>query len=175
MTLISSYRTAMIGQYEAALQTLQQSVETCPEDLWNTPVANHPFCECVFHALFFADLYLGPDVESLKSQEFHQTHPEIFRNYEELANRPPKLLYDTNMIEKYFAFVQQKLAVVLEQETEESLALPVGFDWLDIDRAELHPYNIRHIQHHAAQLNLKLRLNAHADPRWYRSGCVQMP
>jgi len=37
-------------------------------------------------------------------------------------------------------------------------------------RAELHVYNIRRIQHHAAQLNLRLRLDTNVDIPWIGSG-----
>lgn len=173
MNLLEHYRTAMKGQYEAALQTLNQCVELCPADHWDKPVAQNPFCECVFHALFFADLYLGNDTASLREQEFHRKHPEIFRDYEELEDCVPVALYDRVMIDQYAKFVAQKAHVVLDSESEESLAQTVGFEWLDIRRAEMHPYNIRHIQHHAAQLILKLRLGTQADPNWYRTASNQ--
>ena len=173
MSLLVDYRTAMAGQYEAALRTLMQCVEMCPTHLWNEPVAKNPFCECVFHALFYADLYLGQDVASLREQEFHQSHPEIFRDYEELENREPKLLYDVEMITEYFKFVAEKMEFVVSSETEETLAQPVDFEWLEIRRIEMHPYNIRHIHHHAAQLILKLRLESEANPIWYRTRQVR--
>ena len=37
-------------------------------------------------------------------------------------------------------------------------------------RAELHLYNIRHIQHHAAQLILRLRLDTDVDIPWVGRG-----
>ena len=90
--MLELYRASMIGQYEAAIATLSQCADLCPDELWNRPVAKHPFCESIFHALFFGDLYLGQNVESIREQPFHQDHPEIFRNYEELEFRLPVLL-----------------------------------------------------------------------------------
>ena len=37
-------------------------------------------------------------------------------------------------------------------------------------RAELHVYSIRHIQHHAAQLSLRLRLDAGVAIPWIGVG-----
>jgi len=37
-------------------------------------------------------------------------------------------------------------------------------------RAELHIYNIRHIQHYAAQLSLRLRLDTEVDIPWVSHG-----
>ena len=168
--MIEVYRKAMIGQYEAALFTLKDTTDICPDEMWNAPVSDNAFCECVFHALFFGGLYLGPNVEALRQQAFHLEHPEIFRDYEEMEDRKPELLYDRQMIETYFAFVHAKMLEVMAAETEASLAEPVGFPWLDIARTEMHPYNIRHLHHHAAQLSLKLRLETDLNPKWVKSG-----
>jgi hypothetical protein len=58
-------------------------------------------------------------------------------------------------------------------ETEQSLRAACKFAWLarlSMSRAELHVYNIRHIQHHAAKLSLRLRLDYGLDIRWVGSG-----
>ena len=43
-----------------------------------------------------------------------------------------------------------------------------AFDWLDLSIAELLLYNMRHVQHHAAQLNTLLRQHGTDAPRWVR-------
>ena len=45
-----------------------------------------------------------------------------------------------------------------------------GFEWCRFSRGELHLYNIRHIQHHAAQLSMRLRLDAKAQVPWVGTG-----
>jgi len=40
------------------------------------------------------------------------------------------------------------------------------FDWLEATFVELILYNIRHVQHHAAQLNLILRQTTDSAPGW---------
>lgn len=168
MSFLQVYRTATISQYRAAIATLMQCVDLCPDAMWEKPVAKNSFSESAFHALLFGDLYLGKDSDALREQPFHKDHPEIFRDYEELEDRAPQLLYSRSMLKDYSQFVEQKVVDVMNAETETSLAEAVGFEWLDITRAEMHPYNIRHIQHHAAQLILKLRLNTDVDPKWFR-------
>ncbi len=42
-----------------------------------------------------------------------------------------------------------------------------GFEWLDISVAETLLYNMRHVQHHAAQLNMLLQ-NIDSAPRWVK-------
>jgi uncharacterized damage-inducible protein DinB len=66
--------------------------------------------------------------------------------------------------------VRAKAARAIAAETAESLAGPSGFDWVKIPRGELYIYSIRHVQHHAAQLILRLRQGGPQDIPWFRSG-----
>ena len=45
-----------------------------------------------------------------------------------------------------------------------------GFFWRESSRAELHVYNLRHIQHHAAQLGLRFQLAGGAPLEWVSEG-----
>ena len=54
---------------------------------------------------------------------------------------------------------------VVLPETEAELSADAGFEWIPFSRAELHVYNIRHIQHHAAQLSLTLTKTNRAGSR----------
>ncbi|MCP4787371.1 MAG: hypothetical protein GY903_05905 [Fuerstiella sp.] len=58
--MLSIYRQATTNQFLAALSTLKKCVEQCPENLWHEPVVNLKYCQVVFYALFFTDVYLGP-------------------------------------------------------------------------------------------------------------------
>ena len=59
---------------------------------------------------------------------------------------------------------------VLAAETAERLEGPSGFERRDFSRAELHAMNIRHVQHHAAALGLRLKLDLSVDLPWFGSG-----
>jgi uncharacterized damage-inducible protein DinB len=41
-------------------------------------------------------------------------------------------------------------------------------EWVDVSHAELLLYNMRHVQHHTAQLNLMLRQETGSAPRWVK-------
>jgi hypothetical protein len=53
------------------------------------------------------------------------------------------------------------------------LAGPSGFRRRKCSRAELHVYNVRHIQHHAAQLILRLRLDTDVDVPWVGQAWIE--
>ena len=164
------FRQLTASQYEAALCTLHLCIERCPDLLWNRPVGNLAFCQVAFHTLFYTDYYLGPDEVSFREQPFHRDNAEFFRDYEELEDRPQVLLYDKPSIQKYFEYCRKKANNAIAAETIESLQAPCGFPRKSFSRAELYMYNLRHIQHHAAQLSLRLRLDAHEEIPWVRSG-----
>ena len=155
-------------QYEASLSMLNLAVVRCPESSWNQRVAAWKFCQAAFHAVFFADVYLQPsdDVDALKRQPFHVEHPADFRDYEELEDREQVLLYEKPFVVSYLQNVRRKAQETIARETSGELAGPSGFRRRNCSRAELHVYNIRHIQHHAAQLILRLRLDAGIDVPW---------
>ncbi len=168
--MLDTLKALITNQLEAALCTLNACIDECPEAAWDAPVANLAFCQVVFHTLFFADCSLGQNVESLREQTFHRNHKSFFRNYEELEDRKPELLYDQPSIVTYLEFCRHKASEVVAMETADTLSGRCGFEWLPVSRSELYIYNIRHIQHHAAQLSLRLRLDANTNIRWVKSG-----
>lgn len=170
--MLDVYKELVAHQYEAALVTLGLCIEACPEGAWDAAVANRPFCQVAFHTLFFADYYLSENEAAQREQAFHRERADIFRDYEELKPGEPQLLYERRDVNSYLAHCLNKAARVVGAETEASLAAPCGFPRKDFTRAEVHVYNIRHIQHHAAQLSLRLRLDFGTDIRWVRSGAV---
>jgi len=133
-------------------------------------VARYPFCQVAFHTLFFTDYYLEPEAESLRRQPFHVAHPDFFGDYEQLHDREPVSLYEKAQIELYLDFCRDKAAATIAAETAEELGAPTRFAHKRFSRAELHVYNIRHIQHHAAQLILRLRLDTNVDIPWIGTG-----
>ena len=168
--MLELFKELTISQYGAAIETLRKCIEGCPDEQWVGKVANHSFNESAFHALFFADVYLCNTLEELKQQPFHREHAEEFGNYEELEKKVPENSYTRAFVLKYLYFCLEKVSTVVGSETEDSLASETGIPWQEISRGELHTYNIRHLQHHAAQLILRLRLDTSVDIGWVRTG-----
>lgn len=168
--MLELFQKTIVSQYEATLCTLNECVARCPEEMWQGPVVNHPFSQTVFHTLFFADLYLGENMAAQPEQVFHQKHKSEFADYEQLEHRIPLGTYEKSFIKDYLGFCRDKAAAVVWSESAELLTLPSGFPWIEAPRAEVHLYNIRHIQHHAAQLILRLREKAAIDMPWVKSG-----
>jgi hypothetical protein len=56
----------------------------------------------------------------------------------------------------------------MEALTNEKVNTRFGFEWIEGSIAELYLYNLRHVQHHAAQPNLILRQTIESAPRWVK-------
>lgn len=168
--MIDAVKQLLANQFEASLCTLYHCVARCPDRLWNAPVARYPFCQVAFHTLMFVDVYLGLDEESVRGQPFHLANPQLFGDYEQLADREPVSLYEKSQIIQYLDFCRTKAATTIAAETAADLAAPTRFPRRNFSRAELHIYSIRHIQHHSAQLILRLRLDSDVDIPWIGSG-----
>src|SRR5688500_16463564 len=99
--MLNTFKELVAHQFDAAFCTLNACIDRCPETAWNARVANHKFCQVVFHTLFYADFYLGPDEQSFRQQPFHRENERFFRDYEEFEDRAPVLLYDKGAIKAY--------------------------------------------------------------------------
>ena len=169
METLTTLKELLAHQYEAALTTLGLCIDRCPEELWHGKVGNRSMCQVAFHTLFFADYYLGENEAAQLEQAYHKERAAVFRDYEELQPRVPVLLYERGDVVDYLQFCLAKAERTVMRESEEVLAGPCNFPRKSFSRAELHVYNIRHIQHHAAQMSLRLRLDAGVEIPWVRS------
>jgi hypothetical protein len=160
------------SQIDAALVTVDECIRACPESHWNVNVGTLKFSQVCFHTLFFADLYLSrtENLDALKAQRFHQEHREDFKDYEEAEDRKQANVYSRAFIEAYLLHCRAKAREIIFAETAETLSGASGFSWRKCNRGELHIYNTRHIQHHAAQLSLRLRLDVNANVPWVSHG-----
>lgn len=157
----------IISQITASLDALKYCIDACPESEWQEAHKDAPFSQVVFHTLFYADYYLGRDSDPFKEQPFHIGHKAIFKDYEELEDRIPQSLYEKNFCLDYLGHCRSKLKAVAEAETAETLAGGSGIAFRKISRTELYVYNMRHIQHHAAQLGLRIQIVAGREIPWF--------
>ncbi len=168
--MYEAFKKLIANQYEASLCTVAHCVERCPDSHWDTPIAKYPLSQVVFHTLFFADFYLGIDEDSFSQQPFHKENRDLFADYEQLKDQEPESVYSREQITLYGKFCRDKASVTIGEETERTLCMVDRLARRNFSRAELHVYNIRHIQHHAAQLVLRLRIDTDVDIPWVGSG-----
>ena len=170
MLMLDTFKEVIGNQFDAALCTLSTCIDRCPDAAWKSKIVNYEFSQVTFHTLIFTDFYLGDGDETFRRQPFHLDNKGCFGDYEEFEHRVPVTLYERPFIQSYVAHCRAKASEVIAAETAESLTAQSPFSWLTFSRAEVHVYNIRHIQHHSAQLILRLRRDYEQDMPWFRSG-----
>jgi hypothetical protein len=160
LTLESFWETLVWQQFGAAIDMLENAMQACPEELWSDRSQRPEFWYTVFHTLFFLDFYL--------SDSDHGFAPPAPFTLDELdpAGVMPDRVYTKDELQKYLEHGRKKCRETIAALTEEKARQRCGFEWVDVSVAELMLYNMRHVQHHTAQLNLMLRRTVDAAPRW---------
>lgn len=151
--------TFLWQQFGAAIDMLKNAITACPEELWDE---DPKFCQVAHHTLFFLNYYLSDDTPG----ESDYSPPPPFTK-SEFEDVPPLVKYDKEQLLMYLRLGREKLHEQLSGNTAEQL-LTKRFvnQYKDFTLFELLLYNMRHVQHHAAQLNLLLRQREVIPPDW---------
>jgi len=165
--MTATFKSLIFNQMTASLDMLKYCIDACPKSEWHEAHKDAPFSQVVFHTLFYADFYLGRDSIPFKEQTFHVKHKDIFGEYEEMEDKIPENLYERVFCLEYLAHCTNKVKATIESETSDSLSGNSGIDFRETSRAELFVYNIRHIQHHAAQLGLRIQAVTGKEMPWF--------
>lgn len=164
----SAWNTILWQQFGAAIDTLDNAIRACPDALWRTALwgagtPEAPFAQfwyLTFHTLFWLDLYLTGAVEGFSP-------PPPF-TLEELdpAGVLPVAPYSRDEMRAYLAHCRRRCQAVLASLTGDQAQHVCRFPWGEITFGALLLYNMRHVQEHAAQLNMLLGQMIGSAPGW---------
>jgi hypothetical protein len=147
-------------QFGATVDMLENALTACPNELWNT---GSKFWYLGYHTLYWLDYYLSADTPMEK--DFVPPPPFTKSEFEE--NEMPERVYEKAELLAYCQFGRRKLLELLTRLTAEELQTKrFVSEWKDYTIFEMLLYNMRHVQHHAAQLNLLLRQGGSDVPKW---------
>jgi len=124
------------------------------------------FWYLAYHTLFWLDYYLAES-----EQGFAPPAPYTLGELDP-AGVYPERAYSKSELLAYLAHGREKLRQAFRSLTEARAAERCGFASREMSVFELRLYDMRHVQHHTAQLNLILRQSAHDPPRWVGRGKV---
>ncbi len=147
-------------QFGAAINTLENAITACPEELWFDNDKHPPFWALVHHTLFWLDYYMS---ESTK--DFAPPEPFGMEEMDPAGVLSPRP-YTKEESQSYLEHCRKKCRETIESMNDELAAKTYNFRKATLSFAELLLYNMRHVQHGAAQLNLILRQNTNSAPRW---------
>ncbi len=161
------------SQYSAALAMLENAIRAYPVHLWSKPNEVPVWREddivgpwyLAYHTLFFLDYYL---TES--DVEFAPPPPYTMGEMDPSGVLPDRAYTQEEMLD-YLNYGREKARQFVAALTDENATEITRYDPRDLGRLELILYSLRHNQHHAAQLNLLLRLGTGKPaPRWVGKG-----
>lgn len=154
------WKDLLESQLGATIDMLENAVLACPDDLWSDRSRRPEYWYLVYHTLFFLDLYLSGTLEGFA--------PPAPFNLDEIdpAGILPERPYTKEELLAYLQHGRRKARATLQALTDEKAGQRCEFDWVEASFAELILYSIRHVQHHAAQLNLILRQTTDSAPGW---------
>lgn len=150
MRAMADIRAVLQSQYLAALEMLSKAVVACPDARWSAPGPN-PFWQVAYHALFYTHLYLQPSEADFRPWSGHRAQNQFLGEVPWPPFGPPEVSepFTRDEVIEYLALCERE---VVRCVSLVDLDDPSGFDWLPFGKLELQIYNIRHIQHHAAEL-----------------------
>lgn len=153
-------RSILWRQFGAAIDMLENAIRACPDKVWGDRPGWHEFWYLASHTLFWLDYYLTDSPEG-----FSPPAPFGLEELDPAGVLPPRV-YTKEELLRYLEHGREKCRTVIASLTETKAALPCDFFRPGFTYLELHLYNMRHVQHHAAQLNLLLRQQIDSAPRW---------
>lgn len=162
--MIDFWRSAIRQQFHAAIDMLANAIKACPDSVWYGQ-GQGAFWYLAFHVLFFLDLYLSSKGES----EFRPPPPFGLSELEDEAV-VPEPVHGKDELLGYIEHCRKRLDAVMAGMTETWATEPCPFPYRAMSNGELLLYNMRHVQHHAAQLNMRLRQTTNSAPRWVSKG-----
>ena len=142
-------------QFGAALDMLENAIMACPDKLWNNESL---FWYWAYHTLFFVDYYL-----STEPDKFFPPSPFTLSEFE--AGKMPERVYTKDELLDYVSHCRSKCRQFIGSLTDELAAHRFVNSYCNFSMLELTLDNMRHIQHHTAQLNGMLRKEGITPPR----------
>jgi hypothetical protein len=157
---METWKKVLWPQFGAAIDMLENALVQCPTDLWGDRTRRPEFWYIVYHTLFFLDLYLSGSVEGFA--------PPAPFTLDELdpAGVMPERVFTKEELHDYLKHCRRKCRETIESLTEERARERCVLAWGEVSFAELLLDNMRHVQHHAAQLYLILRQQTDSAPPW---------
>ena len=172
ITNTETLRSVLKSQYHAALAMLGETLKRCPDDVWFSTEHLNSFWQVAYHTLFFAHLYLQPNEGAFRPWEHHQAQVQHEDGLAGPADPDSTLPLIPEPYTRAEVLTYWKFCDELVDGAVDALNLhdPLsGFSWYKVGKFEHQIINIRHIQHHTAQLADRLRSQADIGIKWVGS------
>jgi hypothetical protein len=145
-------KSAVWQQLGAAIDTLADAIDLCPDDQWTMFVYRDEdderfgqFWFVAYHCVFWLDRFLqgGDNAAFLPPAPF-------------IRGRLPDAPYTKADVRGYLTRCRQQGQVIIEALTDESAFRICKYEWMEPTFLELMMYVMRHLMEHSAELTLRL-------------------
>ena len=150
-------RSALKSQYHAALGTLREAIEKCPDSMWNDPADRSPaFWRVAYHTLFYAHFYSQQSQEAFTPWARHREEANFLGGNPYDNDPPPKPCepFTRDDLLEYWRVCDGAIDDAVDKLI--SRPLNAAFPGTRCPNSSTSTFNIRHIQHHAAVLSNRL-------------------
>lgn len=145
-------KSELANQYRIALAMLRGVIAETAEDTWvYTDEVKEAAWHIAYHAVYYANIYCSPTEGQVKrwprqSNDCHFLGPTPWPPHERFV---PHESYSKADVIEFIDFVLAAIPEYLEHLEPEKPCWP---HWYEQNQFEFHLNNLRHIQHHTAQL-----------------------
>jgi len=173
--MVETFKQTLWQNFGAAIDMLKNAISACPDELWHSETK---FFYLSYHTVIFLDYYLTIPARDFRPTLPYTITPEIELPAGAVDDVIPNENYSKQEMLSYLLSIRAKGKELITHATAHKLTAR----WIDEADIHLHGlcpsivvnytvleilfYNLRHVQHHVAQLNLLLRQKTGAAPDW---------
>ncbi len=148
MAVEPELKDALWRQFGAAIEMLENAITACPASVWGERVDWHEFWYLASHTLFWLDYYVTDAPEN-----FAPPAPFGLEELDPAGVLPPRVYTKAELL-TYLEYGRERCHAKLAALTAEQFHRQA--QTRDLSEFELLLYGLRHVQHHAAQLESAL-------------------
>ena len=151
------FKETIWKQFGASIDMLENAILLCAPAVWDT---EKKFWYIAYHTIFYLDYYL-----TLEPDQFSPPSPYTLSEFDPSGAMPDRT-YSKEELLSYLEYSRKKCYNLIVGMTDEITKARWINEYEDYSVFEILLYNMRHVQHHSAQLNLLLRQEIQDAPKW---------
>jgi hypothetical protein len=152
-----SLRESLWKQFGASIDMLENAIKMCPDIFWDT---DKKFWYNAYHCIFWLDYFL-----TLEPSTFSPPKPFTLSEFHPSGTMPERTYTKTELL-TYLQASKEKCRQLIANLSHELANRRWVNEYRNYSVFEILLYNMRHVQHHAAQLNKLLREGINDAPQW---------
>ena len=140
----------LLNQYNAALSMLENCINNYKDDIWyNSDNYLNPAWQIAYHTIYYANIYCSSSRKEIVHWENEIADYNMLKRTSKSKRKKADKKYSQKEMKDFLNFVKKNIPQYLTNMKPDNKCWP---NWYNLQQNEFHINNIRHIQHHTAQL-----------------------